>query len=285
MGFAAVFLGLFASAMGLADKLERERGPRSRLWLLVMLPIQLIGLLFLGRLVAMAIEPGRRMLGRSPNPWQARVMDTWLATLASTPGVGRVAPALVVLGGEGSWISNAAARGIGLGLDDSVWVFGRISGLPEAQLQAVLAHELGHLRLRHFLALAFGIALLAAVLPPLGRKLAGPKLAPLGSLGALLLGAGLVAGLSRQIEDGADDFALATGHGPGLAAFFETAQLWQEEAAARPEPTHLLGRILYRLARLRPAPDSRFGRFDALATRVFASHRPLAERKARLEQA
>jgi Zn-dependent protease with chaperone function len=279
MGQTAAFLALFWSAMSMADRLEAKRGPKSRLWLALVLPALLTGMLLVGRLVAALVEPARRLLRRPSNPWQARVMSSWLATLASAPGVGRAVPALVTLGGDTTRFSNAAARGVGLGMADSVWVFGRVGALPEDQLQAVLAHELGHLRLRHFIVLGFAIGLLAAILPPLGRKATGRRLASLGTMAALFVGAALCAALSRRLEDGADDFAAAAGHGPGLLSFFATAQDWKTEA------TELARGRASRWRRVGLSTDSRLARVGELSERIFASHRPLAERAARLSDA
>lgn len=275
MGQTLTFLGLFWSAMRTADRIETDHGTRSRLWLTVALPVQLIGLLLVTRLAAALIDPARRLLRRPPNPWQERVTAAWLASLTAA-GYVRSVPALVVLGGEGPAFSNAAARGVGLGRADSVWVIGRVGALPEDQLQAVLAHELGHLRRHHFIVLGFGIGLAAAVLPPFGRRLAGPALSPLGTLAAWLAGAALCAALSRHIEDAADDFAAAQGHGPGLAAFLDTAEGWKaerERAAA--------SRGGFR-NRLRLPPGSRPARLAELSERLFASHRSPADRRARL---
>lgn len=100
-----------------------------------------------------------------------------------------------------------------------VFVAESLFGLPERELAAVVAHEVGHHRGRH-VPLRFG-AFLTAVVPLLVALELGGTAALLAGIGLACVGALGAFAVVRRTEYGADDYAARHGLGPPLAAALE----------------------------------------------------------------
>jgi hypothetical protein len=155
-----------------ADKFEAKHGARGRLLVLIIYPAQLLATYAFMRLFGAISAPLRRALGHPAPPTEMRIAAAWLRLLAangSKPSAGSLGGGGIVLSSlDGLPIANV------LGVGAKVQM-ARVEALSDLELTAVLAHELGHMRLRHVFIFSLALAALAAGLPWLVRKLALPE--------------------------------------------------------------------------------------------------------------
>ena len=216
------------SAISTADGLERRHGKRGRLLILVLLPAQMVAASLVLSLVARVLAPIRRLRGLPAHPGAERVAAVWTALLLENALVSKTSrsmpkPASAVLGSMQTGKPNAAALGPLLPVG-TVLVVGSLAGLPEAELRAALAHELGHLRLRHTIALSFALAAIAAGWPLLVRRFI-PDHARTATAVSVLSGALILSAVQRFFEAAADDYSVdATGNPGSLADALESLE-------------------------------------------------------------
>jgi len=152
-----------------ADKFETKHGARGRLLVLITYPAQLLAIYATLRLLGAISAPVRRALGHPAPPTELRIAAAWLNLLAANGNkipMGSLAGGGVVLSSlDGLPIANAFGVGAKVQM-------ARVETLSDLELTAVLAHELGHMRLRHILIFSVAFAALAAGLPWLLRKVA-----------------------------------------------------------------------------------------------------------------
>ena len=150
-----------------ADKFEAKHGAKGRLLILITYPAQLLAIYVGMRLFAAISAPLRRALGYPAPAPEMRIAAAWLSLLAAN---GAKASAGSFSGVVFSNLDNLPVVNT-LGFGAKVQM-ARAEALSDLELTAALAHELGHMRLRHIFIFSLAFAALAAGLPWLVRKLA-----------------------------------------------------------------------------------------------------------------
>ena len=267
-------LAVARSAISSADKLERQHGRRGRLLILVGLPAQMIATSLALSLAARTLAPIRRLRGLPVHPAAERIDAVWAALLAENPlgrrmsALSALRPGSAVLGSSANGRPNAAALGPGLPAG-TVLVLGQLAALPEAQLRAALAHELGHLRLRHIISLSLIVAALAAAWPPLVRRLM-PGRQRTATISAVIGAAIMISAAQRFFETAADDYSAQVTRAPESLVealeSLEAARLAAQEAQTGWRPKLRLSLAGHRAGRALLALDT------LLDERIFASH-------------
>ena len=280
-------LALARSAISSADKLERQHGKRGRLLILVGLPAQMIATSLALSLAARTLAPIRRLRGLPVHPATERIDAVWAALLRENTlgrrmsSLPRLRPSSAVLGSAQSGRSNAAAFGPGLPAG-TVLVLGQAAALPEVQLRAVLAHELGHLRSRHIISLSLALAALAAAWPPLVRRLI-PGHRRSATVGAVISAAVMISLAQRFFEAAADDYSVqTTGDPESLAQALESLEATR--LAAQAAQTGWRAKLRLSLAGHR-AGRALLALDTLLDEQVFASHPGTARRISDLRRA
>jgi Zn-dependent protease with chaperone function len=188
--------------------------------------------------------------------WTALLLEN---ALGHKSPISRPRPVSAVIGSIEGGRPNAAALGPLLS-GGTVLVIGSLAALPEAELRVTLAHELGHLRLRHTIALSFALAAIAAGLPLLVRRLV-PDHAHTATVVSVLGAAVVLSATQRFFEAAADDYSVSTTGDPGSLAnaleALEAARAAAQAAASGPRArlrnaltARLAGRALLRLDRI-----------------------------------
>ena len=279
-------LAVARSAISSADKLERQHGRRGRLLILVGLPAQMIATSLALSLAARTLAPIRRLRGLPVHPATERIDAVWAALLRENT-LGRrmssrsaLRPVSAVLGSAQSGRPNAAALGPGLPTG-TVLVLGQLAALPEVQLRAALAHELGHFRLRHTISLSLAVAVLAAAWPSLVRRFM-PSRQRTATVSAVISAAVMISAAQRFLETAADNYSAQATRDPeslvGALESLEAARLTAQEAQTGWRPKLRLSLAGHRAGRALLALDT------LLDERVFASHPQTSRRIAGLRR-
>ena len=152
-----------------ADLYEKQSGRRGRLLVLVTYPAKMVVIYLSTQAIARVMGPVRRVLGRPVTPTEERISAAWLSLLANAGIKGSPVWGGVSLSALDEF---STANMIGFGGKTRL---AHADALSEIELNAVLVHELAHLRLRHVIIVSFAIAALSAGWPVVVRRLIARK--------------------------------------------------------------------------------------------------------------
>ena len=249
-----------------ADRAEKRYGRRGRLVVLATYPARMVGSWLLLQGLSRVSGPVRRLLRRPVKPAEVRIAAAWMGLLAGSGMSARTRWGGVSLSGLDNF-SIANIYGFGGGVQ-----LARSAALSDLELQAVLAHELAHLRLRHVVVISLAVSAMSAGWPLVVRKLLSEKAEPdaypwLGvfekaptardsaitglSVATIAMGA---AAVQRLCESHADDYAAARVGASNLASAIETLDAADTARNARPGPKAAFWRLDAAFGRTLGAP-------------------------------